>query len=67
VYGLAGDEAAAGAAQEAHHGGDFFRFTPASQTKSCTGSDQRNALIQKSENVKQAPGKGLDLRFSGQI
>jgi hypothetical protein len=24
VYGLTGDKAAAGAAQEAHHSGDFF-------------------------------------------
>jgi hypothetical protein len=28
VYGLAGDEAAAGAAQEAHHGGKFLYGIP---------------------------------------
>src|SRR6185369_17596557 len=31
VYGLAGNEPATGAAQEAHDGGDFFRFAIATQ------------------------------------
>src|SRR3972149_8316308 len=44
VYGLAGDEATARAAQEAHHGGDFFRFTLASQRDLAFGVHARTAV-----------------------